>query len=62
MSVYLVVNNSDGLVSNAIEWDGGASLYIEGVTLIPLPEEPQGVWMGWSLIDGKWIPPEPPTE
>ena len=61
MSVYLVVNNSDGIVSNAIEWDGGASLDIPNVSIIPLPNEPQGVWIGWTYINGVWTePPEPP--
>lgn len=59
MSVYLVVNNLDGIVSNAIEWDGGSSLHIPDVKIIPLPEEPHGVWIGWQLVDGQWIPPSP---
>lgn len=62
MSVYLVVNNSDGVVSNAIEWDGGTSLNIPDVTIIPVPEQPEGVWIGWQLVDDEWIaPPPPPT-
>lgn len=45
------------MVSNAIEWDGGTSLDIPDVSIIPLPEEPQGIWIGWRLVDGAWMAP-----
>lgn len=58
MSVYLTVDNTTGVVTNAIEWDGGASLSIPDVTIVPVPEEPIGVWIGWKIVDGVWVAPE----
>lgn len=63
--IWLEVN-ADGLVTNAIRWDG-KSLYEppEGQTLHPWDEDAKP-WIGWTLnADGSWSKPpepEPPVE
>jgi hypothetical protein len=46
----------DGIVVNVIEWDGSDS-YETGHTLIAAATVAPA-WIGWSLIDGQWIPPK----
>lgn len=59
MSKYLVVRNSDGLVVNAIIWDGESDYTVEGHSIFPLTSAPTGAWTGWHLINGDWVaPPE----
>lgn len=62
MPVYLVVNKSDGLVVNAIKWDGesaydpGEDFDLEAVT-----GKPGCPWIGWTReADGSFTPPPPP--
>lgn len=59
---YLTVRNTDGLITNVIVWDGVDPFHIDGHTLIERPDEPVGVWVGWSYINGEWIAPEPEPE
>ena len=54
MAAYLVMQ--DGIVVNVIEWDGSDS-YETGHTLIAAATVAPA-WIGWSLIDGQWIPPK----
>lgn len=55
---YLLVRNTDGFVSNVIAWDGIEPYHVDGYTLMVKPEEPLGVWIGWSYIDGEWVSPQ----
>lgn len=57
MKTYLVVNQVTNEVTNAIVWDGGSSINIPDSTLVAIPDEPLGVWLGWKLIDGVWTAP-----
>jgi len=53
MSIYLVIN--DGVVINAIDWDG-SSPYSSSYELIPASKiEP--AWIGWTYDGSKWNPP-----
>jgi len=63
MSTYLVVN-SDGLVENAIEWDGETEYDPgEGCTLEAVDGKPGGPWVGWTKNKGKFVaPPAPPVD
>lgn len=62
MPVYLVIRKSDGVVENAIKWDGesqydpGAEYDLESVS-----GEPGCPWIGWTRdSDGNFVaPPEP---
>lgn len=56
--LYLIVRDSDGLVLNAIRYDG-TSPYDpgEGCTLYPWDEDARP-WIGWTLSNGEWTPPE----
>lgn len=62
MPVYLVIRKSDGVVENAIKWDGeseydpGAEYDLEAVS-----GEPGCPWIGWTREnDGSFTaPPEP---
>lgn len=57
---YLVVRQSDGLVVNAVVWDGIAPYEEPGCYLVKLEDAPQGVWVGWTVTGSEWIAPEPP--
>lgn len=63
MPVYLVINQSDGLVVNAIKWDGEAEYDPgEGFDLELVSGEPGCPWMGWTReADGSFTPPPPPV-
>jgi len=54
---YLVVQKSDGLVVNVIVWDSESEYNQNDCELILASDEPDGVWVGWKLIDGQWIAP-----
>lgn len=63
MPVYLVVRKSDGVVQNAIKWDGeseydpGAEYELEQVS-----GEPGCPWIGWTReSDGSFTAPPPPV-
>jgi hypothetical protein len=55
---YLIVRDSDGLVTNAIRWDGTAPYDPgEGMTLHPWDENVRP-WVGWTRNpDGTWTAP-----
>jgi hypothetical protein len=57
-NIFLVIN-ADGIVKNAVVWNGETLFDEPGCEVIPRPLEPDGVWIGWSLIDEKWVPPQP---
>lgn len=57
MNHYLAVDAASGMVVNAILWDGSAPYEEPGVDLVPVPTSPPGVWVGWALLDGEWVPP-----
>jgi hypothetical protein len=56
--IYLAVRKSDGLVVNAIEWDGMSQFILDDCDLISKQDHPQSVWIGWSFIDNEWISPQ----
>lgn len=58
--IWLEVN-SDGLVTNAIRWDGDASYDPPDNHTIHPWDEIVRPWIGWTLNeDGSWTkPPEP---
>lgn len=62
--LYLIVRDADGLVLNAIRYDG-TSPYDpgEGCSLYPWDEDARP-WVGWTRNpDGTWTaPPEPEPE
>jgi hypothetical protein len=48
----------DGVVINVIVWDGVSPYTLsEEVELVPLDSLPEGVWVGWALVDGVWTAP-----
>lgn len=57
MNRYLVVRDNDGLVVNAVVWDGETEYSPEGCTLVPADDHP-GVWIGWRW-DGENFQPPP---
>lgn len=57
MDRYLVVRDQDGLVVNAVVWDGSSDYRVDGCSLIAVPNDPVGVWVGWTRIEGGWVPP-----
>jgi len=57
--MIFAVIDSQGLVTNTIEWDGNADWQPpEGCVIAPI--ENGGI--GWSYVDGAFVPPEPPAE
>jgi hypothetical protein len=58
---YLLIDHT-GLCVNAIRWDGVSPFTPPaGVSVIPVPDDPPGVWIGWTLNpDGSWSPPSTP--
>lgn len=59
MDKWLEVRESDGLCVNAIAYDGESPYDPgEGVTLVKWDEFVRP-WVGWRLVDGEWIAPEP---
>jgi len=61
--LYLIVRDADGLVLNAIRYDG-AEPYDpgEGCTLYPWDEDARP-WVGWTRnADGTWTAPPAPEE
>ena len=62
--LYLIVRDADGLVVNAIRWDGTAPYDPgEGMTLYPWDDNARP-WVGWTRNpDGTWTaPPEQEDE
>ena len=59
--IWLEYKTNDGLIVNAIEYDG-ADDYTppDGLALVERGES--GAWVGWSYTDGDFSPPEQPTE
>jgi hypothetical protein len=56
--LYLIVRDADGLVVNAIRYDGNSPYDPgEGMTLYPWDEDARP-WVGWVLANGEWTPPE----
>ena len=53
--VVLVVD-ADGIVTNAVVYGEGWSPD-EGMTAVPVGTVPDGVWIGWRLAGGDWLPP-----
>ena len=57
--MIFAVIDSQGLVTNTIEWDGNANWQPpEGCVIAPI--ENGGI--GWSYVDGAFVPPKPPAE
>lgn len=56
MAQYAAIQN--GVITGVILWDG-VSPYTPGggVTLTLMGSLPPGVWLGWSLNGGNWVPP-----
>lgn len=56
-TIYLEVN-ANGLVVNAISWDGESPYFPEeGITLYPFDPNINH-WIGWTLnVDGSWSAP-----
>jgi len=51
----------DDVIANLVEWDGVTPYNPDG-DLVLLSELPAGVSIGWALVDGVWMPPEPIIE
>lgn len=50
----------DGWVENVSEWDGATPWTPpEGTEAVSLEGAPPQVSIGWRLVDGEWIAPEP---
>ena len=55
--IYAVIN-SEGLVINAVEWDGSVGWQPPSdCTIQPMTEG----GIGWTYADGAFVPPAPPT-
>lgn len=60
ISMNYALINTDGLVVNVTVWDGKTEWQpLEGLQAIPL-EGNAGI--GWSYINGQFVPPTPPEE
>lgn len=59
--IWLEYRTEDGLIVNAIVWDG-ADDYTppDGLALIERGES--GAWIGWTYTDGVFTAPDEPTE
>ena len=49
MSAWFVVR-SDGVISNAVEWNGVDPYTVDGCSLLPIPDDCPA-WIGWTLAD-----------
>jgi len=57
MQTYLIIKQNE--VINTVLWDGVSDWTApDGTTAILAPE---GVWIGWTLVDGDWVAPQPPA-
>lgn len=58
---WLEYRTEDGLIVNAIVWDGTDEYTPpDGLALVERGES--GAWIGWSYTDNGFTPPEEPTE
>lgn len=57
MNKYLLQQIEDGLIINAVVWDGVTKYSPEGCILIPVDEYP-GIWIGWTWDGNQFIPPQ----
>lgn len=59
--IFLEYRTEDGLIVNAIVYDGDAEYSPpDGLALVERGES--GAWIGWIYRDGEFLPPEEPTE
>jgi hypothetical protein len=57
MKTYLIIKENE--VINTAFWDGESDCAApDGTTAILAPE---GVWIGWKLVDDNWVAPQPPA-
>lgn len=55
---YSVINSQTNIVENAIVWDG-VSLWIPPEGFYTQPIGDSGAGIGWSYINGQFVPPAP---
>jgi len=57
MHTYLIIKENE--VINTVLWDGVSDWSAPGGTMAILA--PEGVWIGWTLVNGDWVAPQPPV-
>ena len=46
----------DGVISNAVEWNGVDPYTVDGCSLLPIPDDCPA-WIGWTFCDGIFLSP-----
>lgn len=59
---YALVDTATNIITNVIVWDGKPPWYPpDGFIAVLIPQD-QGVCIGWSYVDGEFIPPPQPED
>ena len=59
LETWLLIDDATGTAVNAVLWDGDEAVWAPGAGHSALRAADQaGAWIGWTLADGAWSPPE----